>query len=442
MNPVIELTLFVTNLILFFFLLTHILLFIFWQCTKKKEQRTQITPSVSLIIAMYNEEKSILKCLEHVVKNNYPKLQLIIVDDGSNDTSQKIVSEFFHQFQAGKTIVQNVQNQEKSPYDASLTRDTTFLLLKTPHVGKSAALNEAIKHVKNEIIVSIDADTLIESHFIQHIVQPFADKHVGAVSGNVSVLNESDSILTTFQVLEYHYNNLIRSLFSHVFKQGIWFFGSVAAYRTAVLKKIKGFSLTSISEDMDISLKVRAAGYKTETADTALAKTIVPSSIVALYKQRKRWWMGSLESLFLRRKELSKTVDFSLAFLYANQIWWSIFSWIIIPLILYQIAFWWPQTAFEQTQYILRWLSIGGPWYYVYKILIGDWEVRLFSLLGVLSGLISQIMLLISLNIYKQKFRPKLIISFICYFPYTLIINTFIVIGMISFRRSKSGYVK
>ena len=75
-------------------------------------------------------------------------------------------------------------------------------LIHQPHLGKAAALNRGIAEAREEIIIVIDADTIVAAHSVRALVAPFADPKVDAVCGNVQVGN-AHSVLTAFQNFEY-----------------------------------------------------------------------------------------------------------------------------------------------------------------------------------------------------------------------------------------------
>jgi len=131
-----------------------------------------------------------------------PGLEIIVIDDGSTDSTVRIARRF----------------------------GAPVKCLRQTHKGKPAALNRGLAIARGAIIITVDADTIVEPRFLASIVQPLRDPTVAAASGPVLVANDR-SVIGAFQRIEYHYNNLIRQSFSAVFRNGIWFFGCLA--RTA-----------------------------------------------------------------------------------------------------------------------------------------------------------------------------------------------------------------
>lgn len=134
------------------------------------QKTTMIKPKISVIIPTYNEQGVIGNCLESLSRQDYPNFELIVIDDGSLDSS-----------------VSQVENQRGKV--KSLT------LLKQKHFGPGAARNLGVKHAKGEILVFVDADMEFEPDFISKLVAPIiAEKTIGTFSKEEYLLNEGDLI--------------------------------------------------------------------------------------------------------------------------------------------------------------------------------------------------------------------------------------------------------
>jgi cellulose synthase/poly-beta-1,6-N-acetylglucosamine synthase-like glycosyltransferase len=398
-------------LVLFAFLLFVFIVFIFSAFTRK--QHPDFEPEVSIIIPAYNEGKNIEACLDSVYASDYPisKTEVIVIDDGSTDSTKEIVK----RYAAVKLLTQN-------------------------HKGKSEALNLGLKHAKHDFIVSIDADSILNPECIRDLVKPLAEKDVGATTGTSRVKN-IHNIWTVFQNIEYHYNNLIRKCFSSVFKHGIWFFGALACYRKSALKRIGGFKIDTLTEDMDIALELYKAKYRTIHVHTAFCYTIVPSTLKQLYSQRSRWWMGVLQALTKNRILFSHKSSPSVLFLFVNQFWWSFYAILSLPVILYQVNYWLPyntQTFSALFGYLFRWFSLVGPFYVIYKI--PEWGLSFYSFFGVFSGIISAILIVASIKMFKDRLNMPNFLALLFYFPYTIVLNMIISASLITHQFSKKKY--
>lgn len=364
-------------------------------------------PNVSVLIPAYNEEKNIEECLDSVLKSNYhkDKIEVIVVDDGSTDNTLKI-----------------------------LKRYKEARVLKQNHLGKVDALNLGILNSHYEFILTIDADTTLDKNCLKELVKPFSDKTVGATTGNNNVKNKN-SLISAFQNVEYHFSNLLRNSFSTVFKHGVWFSGSLACYRRTALEEIGFFKKDTLAEDQDTALEMKKAGYRAVNASTAFGYTIVPVNIKDLYKQRSRWWIGTLQSIFKNRALFSRKSSVSIHFLFINQFWWSFYAFLSLPLIIYQVNYWLPyntQSILAAATYIFRWFSLMGPIYVIYKI--PEWGISIYSIFGVLSGLMTTIISISALKMFKDRISLKNLFAIFFYFPYTIVLNMIILISMLRHR--------
>ncbi len=398
-------------LILFFFLFFVFVVYII--SIFRREQHDDFEPNISIIIPAYNEEKNISRCIDSIYGSDYPlhKMEIMVVDDGSTDNTKNIV---------------------KGCKD--------ILLLNQNHKGKSEALNLGTRHAKNDFIVSIDADTILDKKCIKELVKPIKNPNIGATTGTSKVKNISN-IWTIFQNIEYHYNNLIRKSFSSVFNNGIWFFGALACYRKSAIEKIGYFKKDTLTEDMDIALELYKAGYKTFHVHNAFSYTIVPSTFKELYSQRSRWWMGVLQSLTKNRKLFSHKSSPSILFLYINQFWWSFYALLSLPVIIYQVNYWLPyntSTYFNLFSYLFRWFSLAGPFYVIYKI--PEWGLNFHNFFGVFSGIISAILIIASIRMFKDRINLKNTFALFFYFPYTIILNIMISVSLITYIFSKKRF--
>ena len=400
--------------ILFFFLVFIFSVFIASKFFKKEDKHFE--PNVSVVVPAYNEEKNIENCLDSIFNQDYPenKMEIIVVDDGSTDSTIKIIKKY----KKVKILEQN-------------------------HLGKVEALNLGSLKSSHEFILTVDADTTIGRNCLKDIVKPFCSKKIGATTGNNLVKNKK-SLIGNFQNIEYHFSNLMRSSFSTVFKNGIWFSGSIACYRKTALNKIGYFKKDTLAEDQDVALEMKRFGYITLNVPTAAGHTIVPTKIKDLYKQRMRWWIGTLQSIFKNKELFSRKASPSILFLYINQFWWSFYAFLSLPLIIYQINYWLPYnsaTMYTMMSYFFKWFSLMGPIYVLYKI--PDFGISIYSIFGVLSGIITTIISISALWMFKERISFKNLFAIFFYFPYTIILNIIILISLLRHRFwERSYYIK
>lgn len=413
MDPLLILNITSALFLVLFLFLMFIFVTILLSLFPKKDKSTY-SPEITVIIPAYNEEENIDACINSVKKSKYPKnkLRIIVVDDGSTDNTIKIVG-----------------------------KHKDVALIKQNHEGKTEALNKGVKAAKTEIIVTIDADTTVEKDCIMKLIAPLINKDIGATTGT-SKISKQETVWQVFQGIEYNFNNLIRKAFTHTFKNGIWFFGALAAYKKTALKKAGYFKKDTLTEDMDIALSLHGKGYRTLHVYDALSVTGAPRTFLELYKQRSRWWIGVLQAL-KKNKLLRLRENISITFLYLNQYWWTFYAVLAIPILIFQFAYWLPyntDTALNLGRYILNWFSLTGPFYVIYKI--PEWGLNFYSIFAVLSGIISAICLVIAQYTFKDRLNFKSVVGIIFYFPYTIALNIIIVSALIKNLVKKEKYFK
>lgn len=220
-------------------------------------------PSVCVVLAGLNEADTLGATLESVW-GSYPRMETIVVDDGSQDGMAEVAHAF------------------------AKTHDGVTVLRKPCRGGKSSALNAALPFAKADVIVCIDTDSHLGPNAIWEIVQPLSDPKIGAVSGTVSARNPFANLATRLQALEYRRCIFVgRMVTSRVGCLGI-VSGAFGAFRRSALDRVRGWDVGP-GEDGDLVLRLRKAGFKIASAPYAECYTKLPTSWWRLAKQRRRW---------------------------------------------------------------------------------------------------------------------------------------------------------
>lgn len=230
-------------------------------------------PLVSIIVPAFNEERVIARSIESLVETDYPNKEIILVDDGSTDNTFAIASSYGH-------LGVKVYRKENG--------------------GKHSALNYGIRLSSGEIIVTVDADSVIARGAIRALVRKFEDDAVNAVCGNIKVLNRINWV-TRCQALEY-----VTGI--NIFRRAFDLFGAVAvvpgalgAYRRSVLEEGGFYDPDTIVEDFDTTIKTLKSGKIVQASSDAIAYTEAPVSLGDLYRQRMRWYRGNFQTMWKHR---------------------------------------------------------------------------------------------------------------------------------------------
>ncbi len=250
-----------------------------------KRIQENFTPTVSIIIPAHNEEKTIVRAIESALETDYERKEIIVVDDGSKDRTHQMALPY-----AKRGLIKLVKRDVASG-------------------SKAGALNHGILFATGEVIVSVDADTLLERETIRELVKPLSDPSVSAVSGNIRVLRGEgggNNLLVRLQAYEYllslemgrRYNSIIGTL--------LIISGALGAFWRRYIGFLGGYDKDTITEDFDVTLKMRKLGKRLRFVEKAVAWTFVPERWRDWRRQRLRWTIGQAETLWKHRNLLRK----------------------------------------------------------------------------------------------------------------------------------------
>lgn len=238
----------------------------------------EFQPPVTVMIAAYNEEKTIAATILSVLKSKYPISEVIIVDDGSKDSTSQVVRDLKH------------------PLVKLITKENG---------GKASALNHGLEAATNEFLFCIDADTQLDPDAIGKLIRHFEDEKVGAVAGNVQVGNVN-GVLTAWQAVEYRTSqNLDRRAYSLLNCITV-VPGAIGMWRKSAVMEAGAYTTDTMAEDMDLTWRIRQNDYKLVTEPEAIAYTEAPETWRALSKQRFRWAYGTFQCLWKHRRAMGK----------------------------------------------------------------------------------------------------------------------------------------
>ena len=171
------------------------------------------------------------------------------------------------------------------------------------NAGKASALNTGIALARYDFVLCMDADSRISRDALRAAMRHFQDPRVGAVAGNVKVVNRG-TLWSALQALEYIEGlNLARRAqgFLHVVNIVP---GPVGVFRREALLAVGGYDTDTFAEDADLTLKLLTGGWHITYEDRAIAWTEAPERLHDLIKQRYRWTRGILQALRKRRELL------------------------------------------------------------------------------------------------------------------------------------------
>jgi len=267
--------------------LTIVWLIILLFDNQRNKEPTKVYPLVSIIIPAYNEEDSIKHTIRSVLELDYPKekLELIVVNDGSTDNTKKVAAAILAEFPDHNTTLLNKKNEG----------------------SKASALNAALKVAKGEFVACVDADSMVDKDALKYIIPHFSDPKNGAVISVIKV-NNPQNFYEKMQRIEYILGVLTRKLMSAIGTLAMTP-GVLSVYRADVLRKIGEFEVKNMTEDFEIALRLKAAGYNIKLETRSITYTNVPNNFKQLWRQRIRWFRGffhnhvKYKNLFFDKKQ-------------------------------------------------------------------------------------------------------------------------------------------
>jgi len=284
-------------------------------------------PTISIIAPAYNEEKTIIENIRSLLSIYYPKVEVIIVNDGSKDNTLQTVIDHYELVKVSMAVDKSVESNEIRGIYKSLNRAFSNLtIIDKVNGGKADALNAGINVSRTDLFLAIDVDCIIEPDAILHMVKPFLEevhgKQVIASGGVIRIANSceiKDGVITKvnypkniwakFQVLEYFRAfTLGRMAWSKV--NGLLIIsGAFGLFDKKIAVEVGGYDRTTVGEDLELVVRMRRhmhekgnKKYKVVFIPDPLCWTEVPSTFNILWRQRNRWTRGAIDTIIKHKK--------------------------------------------------------------------------------------------------------------------------------------------
>lgn len=231
------------------------------------------TPPISVLIPCYNEGDNAEETLTHALGLDYPDFEVIAINDGSKDNTGAVLDRMALLHQRLR-VVHLAQNQ-----------------------GKAMALQAGALLARNEILIGIDGDALLDPVCGHWMVRHFIDDpNVAAVTGNPRIRNRS-TLLGRLQVGEFSSIVGLIKRAQKTFGALFTVSGVITAFRRSAVHDVGYWSADMLTEDIDITWKLQRAGWKVKFEPNALVWILMPETLSGLWKQRLRWAKGGAQVL-------------------------------------------------------------------------------------------------------------------------------------------------
>ena len=250
------------------YVLYPIFIYLFSIIYNKRVKKSNVDPSVTIIIAAYNEAKFIKATIENKLNLDYPseKLEIIVVSDGSEDGTDEIVKK--------------------------INNPRVRLIRQDPRRGKTSGLNLAVPLAKGDVIVFSDANSLYSTNAIAELVKNFSDESVGYVTGKMVYVNQDGTMVGDGCSAYMKYENLLRKNETLV-GSIVGVDGGIDAIRAKLYSPMRSDQLP----DFTLPLKIIDRGYRVVYDPSAILNEHSLNSSNDEYRMRVRVTLRALHSI-------------------------------------------------------------------------------------------------------------------------------------------------
>jgi len=279
-----------------------------------------LSPTISILAPAFNEEATIEGSLRALLALQYPRLEVIVISDGSKDRTVEVLIERFDLVPVKTIYEQRIKTKPVRNLYRSSTHPALVVVDKE-NGGKADALNVGLSFAGGELVCAMDADTLIEGDGLQRMVRPFLySTDVVATGGTIRVVNGSEvkfgrvartrvptNMLAGVQVVEYLRAFLFGRLGWNRLGGNIIISGAFGLFRREQVLNAGGYLHDTVGEDMELVLRLKRLSYeqpgpgKIAFVPDSVAWTEVPESARVLGRQRDRWHRGLADVLWRHR---------------------------------------------------------------------------------------------------------------------------------------------
>lgn len=267
-------------------------------------------PNVSLLIPAYNEENIIVESVTHFINADYPELEIIVINDGSQDNTLPLLVHAFELTEnPGRKVVESIPTQQIRRVFTS-PQIPNLIVIDKENGGKADALNCGINASTSEYVLAMDSDTHLTPNTIRYLVKPVVhDPAVVVTSGSVRILPEKrHSIFADLQKIEFVNSiSLFRTGWNH-FNANLIVSGALGLFQRKLLLEINGYHNMAIGEDMELIVRIHRhliendRSYRILQFSLPTCFTSAVPTVFEMIKQRKRWQKGLLSSLRLNTR--------------------------------------------------------------------------------------------------------------------------------------------
>ena len=285
--------------------------------------QSELTPPVSILAPAYNEEPTVVESVKSLLKLNYGKYEVVVINDGSKDgTLEQLITEF--QMYPSRQVYRGLLQAKpvRGIYKSHKPAYRNLVVVDKENGGKADALNVGMNVAQFEYVCAIDADSLLEEDSLQKVVKPFLeDETMVAVGGIVRIANGckvvngrvvkvglSDKLLPVIQVVEYFRAFLSGRMIWHGVNGLLIISGAFGMFKRSAVIEVGGYRHDTVGEDMELVVRLHRRmrewkrPYRIAFVPDPVCWTEAPETRQMLGRQRNRWHRGLLDTMLLHKK--------------------------------------------------------------------------------------------------------------------------------------------
>lgn len=275
-----------------------------------------VIPPVSVLVPAFNEEATIVPSVLSFLSLEYPRHEVVVVNDGSTDGTMEALIEAYDLYESPQAYKIEVPTAHVRAYYRSRVH-TALACIDKDNAGKGDSLNAALNAARFPYVLAVDADTLIERDALLRLARPFLlGERVAAVGGTIRVANGSTiehgrvtrpSVdkrwLPGIQTVEYLRSFLFGRLGWNRLGGTLIVSGAFGLFRQEHIHKIGGYKAQTVTEDLDLVVRLHEYLHDIGSSDRVkfipdpVAWTEVPVTLAVLRRQRERWHRGLISTL-------------------------------------------------------------------------------------------------------------------------------------------------
>jgi biofilm PGA synthesis N-glycosyltransferase PgaC len=284
-----------------------------------------LAPTISVIAPAFNESQTIEDNIRTLLSLYYNNFEVVVVNDGSSDNSMELMIKtydlekvnYFFDYRLPCKRIRGVYKSKNRSFKKLTVIDKV-------NGGKADSLNAGLNVCKNDLVVSIDADSIMEPDALLKMVKPFMEakeKKVIGTGGVIRIANSCDisgghinkvnlpkKFIPRAQVMEYTRAFLMGRMAWSELDGLLLISGALGMFDRDVVIQAGGYHTDTVGEDMELVVRMRRymtdknLGYDVVYIPDPLCWTEVPTTLKVLARQRSRWTRGTMETLFTHRK--------------------------------------------------------------------------------------------------------------------------------------------